>query len=185
MTIAGYAAEHHPVVFIVPFIDGQHEEFFPDAPGIGQRGDKRRVDHVPGFPVVLHFLSDYTVNMCHALSYSITTKLCKDIRHRYFIPVAGDFDVAYNFIDHELVIVFETERVFDGEATTDINRIQFRTNFFQLTIKVDHFIEFTPVIDIIFDSFVEEDVQHFQLEAVFVAFNLIYIKFQNVFCTYA
>jgi hypothetical protein len=74
--------------------------------------------------------------------------------------------------------------MFDGEAAADIDGIKFGADLFQLAIQVDYFIEFTPVINIVFDAFVEEDVQHFQLEPVFIAFNLIYIKFQDVFCTF-
>ena len=43
-------------------------------------------------------------------------------------------------------------------------------------------MQFAPVIDIILDAFVEEDMQHLQLEFIFIAFDIIYIKFQYVFC---
>jgi hypothetical protein len=100
--------------------------------------------------------------------------------HGNIIPFAGLFDVGDDLVDHELVIVFEAERMFDGESAADIDGIQFGADLFQLAVEVDHLIELTPVIDVVLDPFIEEDMEHFQLKAVFVALDLIDIEFQHL-----
>src|ERR1700754_1573791 len=157
MAVAGDPTQYDTLIFNVPFIDRQHEESFPDAPGIGQRRDEGRVDHIPDLAVVLHLLTDDAVDMRHALSYCVATKLRKDVGHRYVIPFAGFLDIAYDLIDHELIIVFKTQRMFDREATADIDRIQLRTDLLKLAIKVDDLVQLAPVIDIVLDPLVEED----------------------------
>ena len=121
VAIAGDTAKYHPLIIMVPFIDRQHQEFFPDSPGIRKRGDKGGVDHIPGFPVVLHFFRNYAINVRHALSYSIAAKLSKDIRHWDFGFFTGHFDIAHNLIDHELVVVFKPQGVLDREPAADID----------------------------------------------------------------
>ena len=69
----------------------------------------------------------------------------------------------------------------DGKSAADIDRIQLGTDLLQLAIQVDHLIQLTPVIDIVLDAFVQKDMKHLQLEFVFVALDLVYIKFQDVF----
>src|SRR5882762_9310034 len=163
MTVTGNPSQYNTLIFNIPFIDRQHEESFPDAPGVGQRRDEGRVDHIPDLAVVLHLLPDDAVDMCHALPYSIATELRKDVWHRYIVPLAGFLDITYDLIDHELVVVFKTQRMLDREATADIDRIQLGTDLLELAVKVNDLVQFAPVIDIVLDPFVEEDVQHLQL----------------------
>src|ERR1044072_5102864 len=118
--------------------------------------------------------------MRHALPYGIATKFGKDVRHGYIVLFAGFFNVTYNFIDHELVIVLKTQRVFNWEASADIDRIQFRTYFLKLAIQVYHLVKLTPVVDIILYPFVKEDVKHLQLKAIFIALNFVDVKFQYI-----
>ena len=75
--------------------------------------------------------------------------------------------------------------MFDREAAADIDGIQFGADLLQLAVQVDHFIQLAPVINIILDAFIQEQVQHLQVVAVFIPFNFIYLKFQDVFCAYA
>src|SRR5690349_1890332 len=107
--------------------------------------------------------------MGHALSYRITAKLRKDIRHGHFRFLAGYLDIPYDLIDHELVVVIEPERMLDRKSTPYIDRIQFRTDLFQLAIKINDLVQFAPVVYIILDPFVQEDMQHFQLKLAFVS----------------
>src|SRR5882757_6198967 len=108
--------------------------------------------------------------MRHALPYCKTAKLGVYIGHLNLRLFAGGFDIAYNFINHELVIVFKPKGMFDRESSTNIDRIKLRTYFFQLAIKVDDLIQFTPVIDIILNTFVQKNVEHLQLELAFITF---------------
>ena len=72
----------------------------------------------------------------------------------------------------------------DWESAADIYRIKLRTDFFQLAIEIDHLVQLTPIIDIILYAFVQKDMKHFQLKLLFVSFDLVDIKFEDVFCTY-
>src|SRR6476620_7885083 len=68
----------------------------------------------------------------------------------------------------------------DRKTSADIYRIEFRADFLKLAIQVNNFIQLTPVIDVILYTLVQKYVKHFQLKAVFVSFDLIYVKFEYV-----
>src|SRR5688572_12903956 len=118
--------------------------------------------------------------MRHALSHRKTSEFGEDMRHWNVILLARLFDISYNFIDHELVVVLKSQRVFYGKSTPDIDGIQFGADLFQLAIQVDHLVKLTPVIDIVFYALVQENMEHLELEPVFISFDLVNIEFQYV-----
>ena len=180
MTITGDPPEDDTLVFHIPFIDRKHEESFADAPGIRECRDKGRVDHIPDLPVVLHLLPDDAINMRHALPYRVAPEFGEDMRHGDIAALAGLLYIPYDLIDHELVIVFEAQGMLDRKAPAYIDGIQLGADLFQLAIEIDHLIELAPVVDIVLDPFVEEDMKHFQLKAIFIAFDLVHIEFQDI-----
>ena len=61
--------------------------------------------------------------MRHTLSYRKTPEFGINIGHRHFGFFAGFFDIAYNLINHKLIVVFKAQRVFDGKSSANIDRV--------------------------------------------------------------
>jgi hypothetical protein len=72
--------------------------------------------------------------MGHALSDSIAPEFCKDVGDWNIVSLARFLDIAYNFIDHELVVILKTQGMLDREPTSDIDGVQLRTDLLQLAI---------------------------------------------------
>src|SRR6185436_19340009 len=100
--------------------DRQQQKFFSYTPGVRQGGNKRRIDHIPAFPVILTFLPDDAVNMSHALPYRVTTKFTENMGHRHLCFLTSLFYIPYNFIYHELVVVLKAKGVFYRKSSADI-----------------------------------------------------------------
>src|SRR6185437_16725097 len=118
--------------------------------------------------------------MGHALAYRITSKFGEDMRHGYIAPLASLLDIPHYFVDHELIIIFESQGMLDRETAADVDRIQLRADLFQLAIQIDHLIQLAPIIDVVLDALVEKDMEHFQLEPVFIPFDLVHIEFEHI-----
>src|SRR5664279_815956 len=104
MTVTGDPTQNHALVLHIPLIYWHHKKAFTDAPGVWQGGDERGIYHIPDFSVVLHFLTNHTINMSHTLPHRITSEFGENIRHGYMIALAGFLNIADNFVDHELII---------------------------------------------------------------------------------
>ena len=92
LTVTGESAEEHPLVFAIPVVDGKHDETLVDTPSVGQRGDERRVDHVPQLTVVLLLLIHYTVEGGTALAHSKRAELGENIG---FVDTTNGADIFY------------------------------------------------------------------------------------------
>jgi hypothetical protein len=118
--------------------------------------------------------------MGHTLSHRITPEFSENIRHGHIALFTGPFYIYHDLIDHELVIVIESKGMFDGKAPADIDGIQFGANFLQLAIEIDDLVEFAPVIDIVLNALVEENMKHLELEPVLISLYLVDIEFQHI-----
>ena len=118
--------------------------------------------------------------MRHALAHRIAAELGEDVRHGHVVSFAGLFYITYDLVDHELVIIFKAKGVLDGEPTADIDGIQLGADLFELTVQVDDLVQLAPIVDIVLDALIEKDVQHLQLEAVFVPLDLVHIELEYI-----
>jgi hypothetical protein len=148
----------------VPFVDGQQDEAFADAPAIGHGGDEGVVDHVPDFGVVLLLLPQDGEDDGAAFTDGVFSEFRKNVRFGNFLLVAGVKNKVDDFPDHVGIVELETEGVANGHAATNIQAGEGRANFFQLAVQFDGFFQFTPVINGVFDARIDEKVKHFHLE---------------------
>ena len=113
--------------------------------------------------------------------FELAAELCVDVRHFDLSLFTSFFDVPHDLIDHELIVIFKSEGVLDGKSATDIDGVKLWTDFLQLAIEVHHLIEFRPIVDVVLDTLVQEDVQHLQLELIFISFDVINIELEDIF----
>src|SRR5690606_19093825 len=54
------------------------------------------------------------------------------------------------------------QRGFNWKTAADIQRINFRSNFFQTGVNAQTFVKLVPVIRSVFDAGIDEKMQHFE-----------------------
>src|SRR5690606_40549364 len=91
-------------------------------------------DHIPEFFVVLQFLIDNVVQNGATFSNGIATEFCEDVWNGNVVLVANPLYVFNDLLDHVTVVVVESQRCFDREAATDIDRVQSLADLAQLTV---------------------------------------------------
>lgn len=68
LRVARQTTQEDTLILLVPVVDREHDEALVDTPGVGQRGDERRVDHIPVLAVVLLLLVHNRVEGCATLA---------------------------------------------------------------------------------------------------------------------
>ena len=168
LAVARQSAEQHALVLLVPVVDGQHDVALVDTPRVGQGGDERRVDHVPVLAVVLLLLIDDRVERRAAFAHGERSELGEDVRLLDAVALADVLDLRHDLLGQVLVVVFEVERVLDGESAADVEAVELWADGFQLAVDVHALRELVPVVGRVLDSGVDEEVEHLELELLAV-----------------
>ena len=139
LAIAGEATEEHTLILLIPIVDWEHNVALVDTPSVWQCSHKRRVNHIPLLTIVLLLLVNNTIQHCTTFTYSITTKLCKNIWFRHIIVLTNSFHLRHNLFNHIFIVKLKIQVCLDRHTTTNIERIELRTNLFQVAIQVNRF----------------------------------------------
>ena len=100
--------------------------------------DERRVDHVPVLAVVLLFLVDDRVERRAAFAYGERPELGEDVGFLRVVAVADVLDLGDDLLGQVFVVVFEVERVLDGESAADVELEQVKKRLAQSEGKLNN-----------------------------------------------
>ena len=67
-----------------------------------------------------------------------------------------------DFLRHVIVVVIESEGVFNGETTANVQGTQGWADFFELDVQVDALDQFVPIVGGVVDAGIDEEVKHVQ-----------------------
>ena len=180
LAVARKPAEEHPLVLLVPIIDGEQRITLVDAPDVRQRRHERTVNHVPALPVVLLLLIDDGEEGGTALAYRERTELGKDIRLLHPVGIADILNLRHNLLGHILVIVVEGERILYRETAAYVQRIEFRRKFLQFAVDLDALVQLVPIVGRILDTGIDEEVEHLELHLLVVLYPFLIIRYDIV-----
>ena len=160
LAVAGEASEEDSLVGLVPLVYRQEDEFLLDAPDVGEGGHEGTVDHVPFLAVVLLLDSEYGEYGGSALTYGIGTELGENVGLLDSSGVADALDLGHHLLNHVLVVVVHAQGVLDRQAAAYVQGIEGRADSLEVAVYVDTFAQLVPVVGVVLDAGVDEEVQH-------------------------
>ena len=168
LAVAGQSAQQHALVLLVPVVDGEHDVALVDAPGVGQRGDERRVDHVPVLAVVLLFLVDDRVERGAAFAHGERPEFGEDVGFLDAVSLADVLDLGDDLLGEVLVVVLEVQGVLDRETAADVEAVELGADGLEFAVDVHALRQLVPVVGGVLDAGIDEEVQHLELELLAV-----------------
>ncbi len=108
------------------------------------------------------------------------TELGEDIWLLHIVGIANVLDLRHDLLGHIFVIVVESERILDGEAAADVQRIELRRQLLQLAIDLNALVQLVPIVGRILDTGVDEEMKHLELHLLVVLDPLLIIRYDVV-----
>ena len=169
LAVAGEASEEDSLVRLVPLVYGQEDEFLLDAPDIGEGGHEGAVYHVPFLTVVLLLDSEDGEYGGSALADGVGTELREDVGFLDSPGVADALDLGHYLLDHILVVVVHAEGILYRQSATDVQGVEGRADGLQVAVDIDALAQLVPVVGVVLDAGVDEEVQHLETELLVMA----------------
>ena len=179
LAVAGEASEEDSLVRLVPLVDRQEDEFLLDAPDIGEGGHEGAVYHVPFLAVILLLDSEDGEYGGSALADGIGTELGEDVGFLDSPGVADALDLGHYLLDHVFVVVVHAEGILDRQSAADIQGIEGRADGLEVAVDVDTLAQLVPVVGVVLDAGVDEEVQHLEAEFLVLA-ELFLVEWHDV-----
>ena len=155
-----------------------------DAPGVGQGGDERAVDHVPHLSVVLLFLVKDAVEGGSTFAHGETTEFGEDVGFFDTTVGADSLDLSKHLLGHIFIVVVGCKGGLAGEAASYVERVELWADAFEVAVYVDAFGQLVPVIGGVADAGVDEEMEH--LEGEFgVGLHLLFIEADDIAVAHA